>query len=287
MSQHKKSLTQKQKIVMYVSAALLAIVAAIIAVIVLVIVTKNPPPSILNSSVQSNTSQQNSTSSSSTEQLPNTDTVNSMAQIKGIKNGTIYYTTQCVTVIDDNITSILLNGQEQNKQFFIDGNITNMYVIETTDTDGNVITYVVYTKPISSLLDPIRHLNEYTVTLDDYDIIAGIKSKALSLETKYSPKNESVAIDEVVSFCDRYLIRLDALTKDIDEITNIINEYKENPPLSSDMEAINQVIQKIDSLISNGNLNANQYKTLQNMKAKCQSWLINISPDKSDIENIE
>ncbi|MBE6809676.1 MAG: hypothetical protein E7521_01285 [Ruminococcaceae bacterium] len=207
--------------------------------------------------------------------------------INGIKNGDFYYTTQYVAVADYDLASVTLNGEEVGTQFLIEGNSTNMYVIEAIDTSGNVITYTVYTKPIASLLEPISHLNEYTVTVDDYDMILDIKNKALALETRYSPPSEGEAIDEIVGFCDRYLTRLDALIKDIEEISNTINEFKENTPLLGDTEAINQLIQKIDALLSSENINADQYKTLQNMKAQCQSWLKNVSPDNQGISNIE
>lgn len=282
MSQHKKSLTQKQKIIIYISAALLAVVAAVIAVIILVIVTKNPPPAILNSSVQSNTSQLSSTNTSSINQLPNTDTTNSSIQVEGIKNGTIYYTTQCATIVGDNITSISLNGQEQNNQFFIDGNTTNMHVIEITDSSGKITTYVVYTQPIYSLLEPIQELNSHTVTADDYNTIIKVKNAAQSLKTDYSTMSEIADIEKVVKYCDNFLTRLDSVATKIDEITKICNKYFENPSIEENNFNANEVISDIDLLLVSKNITNEQRNTLSKLRSKCATLLPNIPFDQPD-----
>lgn len=207
--------------------------------------------------------------------------------INGIENGGIYYTTQCVTIADYNLASVTVNGEEMNTQFLIDGNATNIYVIEATDTNGNVITYTVYTKPIASLLEPISSLSEYTVTVDDYEAITNVKNTALALETKYSPPSESSAIDEIVNYCDSFLTRLDTLTQTIDDVTNEFTEYEEKQSQMENDEGINQLITKIDALLANSNLNASQRKTLQAMKTKCQLWLTNSSSDELDTQIIE
>lgn len=197
--------------------------------------------------------------------------------INGVENGGFYYTTQYVTVSDYNLASVTLNGEKVGTQFFIDGNATDMYVIEVTDTDGNVVTYTIYTKPISSILEPISQLNKYTVTTDDYDTITAVRNTALALETKYSPTSESAAIDEIVNLCDGFLTRLDSLLKSIDDVTNEFNEYEEKLSQANNGIDINQLITKIDTLLANTNLNTSQRKTLQGMKAKCRLWQTNSS----------
>lgn len=207
--------------------------------------------------------------------------------INGIENGGFYYTTQCVTVADYNLDSVTVNGEEVDTQFLIEGNATNMYVIEVSDTSGNLTTYTVYTKPISSIMEPISSMNEYTVTADDYDTITNVKNTALELETRYSPPSESAAIDEIVNRCDGFLAIIDTLSKAIDEVTNEFNEYEEKQSQTGTNSDISQLIRKIDALLASSNLNANQRKVLQSMKAKCQLWATNSSLLEPDIQIVE
>ncbi len=207
--------------------------------------------------------------------------------INGIENGGFYYTTQCVTVADYDLASVTVNGEEVDTQFLIEGNSTNMYVIEATDTSGNVITYTVYTKPIASLIEPISHLNELTVTIDDYDVIKSIRDSALALETKYSPPSESTAINDIVNHCNRFLTRLDTLSKNIDDVIKEFDEYQKQQSSVYNESDINQLITQIDALLADSNLNESQCNTLKGMRAKCQLWLTNSSTDEPDVQIIE
>ncbi len=207
--------------------------------------------------------------------------------INGIENGDFYYTTQCVTVADYDLASVTVNGEEVDTQFLIEGNSTNMYVIEATDTRGNVITYTVYTKPISTLSEPINHMSEYTITTDDYETIKTVKDSVLALETKYSPPSESAAIDDVLDRCNRFLTRLDTLSKSIDDVIKEFDEYQEQQSQVYNESDINQLITQIDALLADDNLNESQCNTLKGMRAKCQLWLTNSSVDQPDIQIME
>ena len=225
MSKHSISLTQKQKIILYSCSAAGAVVAAVVAVLLIVLTVKNPPEIIFSN----NNSYTSMISAGSIGYTPNSGATNTQddeissqdSLIRGITNGTIYYTTQFVAITSDDVTSITVNGDPSNQEFFIDGNSNNMYVIEVTD-GTDTTTYVVYTKPISSLLEPISHLSTNTVTSDDYDALKLVKNKLLSLETKYCTTSEINEIDSALILCDSMLDQLDSV---LQRITNIKNDF--------------------------------------------------------------
>ncbi len=287
MSQHEKQLTKKQKIIIYSSAAAAAILAAVVVVIILVHTVTNPPPVILDLSSSAHTSTLSEADTfSQTETLPPADTAPTPL-IQGIENGATYYTTQYAFLTDKSIKSVTVNGEDQNLEFFIDGNATNMYVIEITDATDTITTYIVYTKPISTLSEPIGELNEFTVTGDNYNTVKNVRNSVLKLNTNYSPPSESKEIDDIVSLCDMFLSRLDAVSESITELKSTIDKYQEKTPETSDINDIHQTILKIDELLGNTNISSDQLKSLQNMSSKCRLWLSELSPDEPATEIIE
>ncbi len=207
--------------------------------------------------------------------------------IKGIENGAFYYTTQFVTIENRNIASVTVNGEDVNTQFYLDGNANNMYVIEVTAKSGDVIKYTVYTKPISSLLEPISVLNEYIVTADNIDAINNVKQSLVNLNTDYSPPKESAEIDDAIALCDSFLKQIDTVSTSITKFTKAINKYEETTPQPSDYEDIKKLLNEIDSLLSKNNLTTNQRYEVQKLRGKCLSWVDNTTPIEPDIPIIE
>ena len=203
MTKHNKTLSKKQKIIIYGLSATGAVISAVILVTIFVHILKNPPDVIFssnNAAFTSSSSYEESHLSTDSEK-PIVDNVNPDApKINGVTNGAVYYTTQYATVNGNNIKSISVNGEKSNKGFYIDGNQTNIYAIEVIDLDENITTFVVYTKPISTLSEPINHLNENTVTAHDYDTINNVKESVIKLSTKYSSQGEAAAINDITLF---------------------------------------------------------------------------------------
>ncbi len=280
-----KSLIENKKLLIYISAAVVAIIAAVIAVILLVQVVTNPPDVILNSSGASQISTSSFGESLSYINTQDTPTIKNpdAPKINGIKNGAVYYATQYVTIVDKDLTSVIVNGNAENKSFFIDGNFTNEYVIEATDAQQNTTVFTVYTKPISSLLEPISHLNDNTVTSDYYKVIKDIQNEAFKIDTKYSAPDEAVALNNVITTCDKYINKINYVTEKIEEITNLINQYEQSQAFID----INDVTESIDSLLSTQNLTHEQRLALSSMSSKCYSWMSNLPKDELAQENIE
>lgn len=274
MTKHNKTLSKKQKTIIYTLSAAGAVVAAVILVIILVHIIKNPPDVIFSSNNAA------FTSSSSYEELhfstdlekPIVDNVNPDApKINGVTNGAVYYTTQYVTVVGNNLKSISVNGENSNKSFYIDGNKTNIYVIEAIDSAENTTTYIIYTKPIATLSEPINHLNENTVTAHDYDTINNVKESVINLSTKYSSQGEATAINDILVTCEKYLSKIDYVAKKITELEKLVTEHQ----LSNDHTGVSQILNDINLLLRSENLTQKQRTTLDNLDYICQSMISN------------
>ncbi len=193
--------------------------------------------------------------------------------IKGVQNEATYYTTQYVTAIDDNITTVTVNGKESEKGFFINGNSDETYVIKATDNDGITTTITIYTKSISSLSEPIRNLNSYNVTAEHRTKVETVKNIALNLDTRYSPPSESKAINEILTICDTLLTKIASVESEIEHITKTAKKFENKAIVADDNTMLSSLIDSIDSLIATSNLTATQQSMLAEIKQKCNDWL--------------
>ena len=207
--------------------------------------------------------------------------------INGIENGAIYYTTQYVTIADYNLESVTINGEESETAFLIKGNEVNMYVIEATDFDGNTVTYTIYTKPVSALLEPIGKLNSDTVTLDDLDAVNQVKNTALKTDTRYSSPEETEALDKVVTTCNTLLTKIESINNDISRVTKKIQEYEEQSLESDNSTDLHLILNDIDSILSTNNLTETQRTSLNEQRTKCENWLSSISKPEPDVPPAE
>lgn len=87
--------------------------------------------------------------------------------ISGIENDTTYYTTQKVTVTDDNLKTVTVNGNEVTGEIVLEGDEDATYTIVATDKAGNSTTVTVTMKPIKALAEATEHLSHDNVTSDD------------------------------------------------------------------------------------------------------------------------
>lgn len=197
--------------------------------------------------------------------------------INGVKNGAVYYTTQYVTIADYNLSSVTVNGEDSETAFLINGNAVNMYVIEATDLDGNTVTYTVYTKPVSSLLEPLDNLNVYTVTADNIDTVNEVKNTALETDTRYASPEESKALDNVVSVCDALLDKIETIAEAIARVNENVSEYEEKSSELNNATDLHSILNEIDALLSTKNLTEAQRAALNELKTKCNNWLASIS----------
>ena len=95
--------------------------------------------------------------------------------IGGIENGSIYHTTQVITVTDKNFESITVNGKpatlDSDGKLALNGNREKTYAIRVMDKAGNVTEYTVTMKVIADITDPIKDITEDVVKSDDKETI--------------------------------------------------------------------------------------------------------------------
>lgn len=194
--------------------------------------------------------------------------------IKGITDGETYYTTQYITVTDDNLKSVTVNFEHSNAEFFINGNTENSYEIIATDTAGNQTVITVYTKPIESLAENIADLDELNVTADHIEIINTVKDTVLAVSTDYASPEETEALNQIITNCDTLLNKIETVTNEYNHIISAIAEYETKTPTEKDSEIINNLIADIDLLTSGENLTEEQQTTLKALKTKCDELIL-------------
>ena len=91
--------------------------------------------------------------------------------IQGVEDGETYYTTRPVSVEEENIDSITVNGISQSTDFVLKGNTETTYVITAKDLAGNCTTYTVYMKTITSLKEQLGDVTIDNVTSADRALI--------------------------------------------------------------------------------------------------------------------
>ena len=95
--------------------------------------------------------------------------------IGGIENGSIYHTTQVITVTDKNFESITVNGKpatlDREGKLALNGNLETTYAIHVMDKAGNVTEYIVTMKAIADITDSIKDITVDDVKSDDKETI--------------------------------------------------------------------------------------------------------------------
>ena len=196
--------------------------------------------------------------------------------ITGIENGVTYYTTQCVSILNHNFKSITLNGNDVEDVFLIHGNKEDTYRVTIIEANDNVIEYLIYTKPISSLFDALEGANEFSVTNNHLDDINNIKDTLSSVTTDYCSPEESKTIENSLMICDVMIENITQANSKYDEIFNIVESFKETPP--TDATELTKQLENIMALASNQNLTVEQKTHLTQMQDLCNQYLKEINP---------
>ncbi len=198
--------------------------------------------------------------------------------VEGVEDGSTYYTTQYVTFSKD-FKKVTLNGEEMSGSFLIEGNVDKEYTITATDNKGNTSTITVKTKPIISILEPISTLSELNVNEQSHTLIDEIKTALLELETKYSPPDESRAINDAIAHCDKLLDVIDKTKTELTRIDKRLSELSVNGIDSDEAIEISQMAELLDGMIMGNNLTSEQQIIANNLKTRCNNLLSSVPPD--------
>ena len=197
--------------------------------------------------------------------------------ISGIENGAIYYTTQKVTVTDKNADSIELNGENENADIVLDGNVDKNYIIVATDKAGNKTTVTVTMKPISSISSPIDSIKEENVKSSDKESIEQIKVSLQAVDITDATETEKALIDEMIAKCDALLQAISDVTAEITELTDAVNSYASASVKSSDKDAVEKLFDRVEALLNGDTITENERENLESVKGVVQALLNKIS----------
>ncbi len=126
-------------------------------------------------------------------------------------NNSICYTTQKITVTDDNMDRIQVNGNDFTNGGLLEGNIDKTYTIVATDKAGNSSTCTVTMKPIVSLSSAIDSITVDNINSSDITTVNTLlKDIDTLLASESLSASEKSALDTLK---DRVNTLLNQLTK--------------------------------------------------------------------------
>lgn len=168
--------------------------------------------------------------------------------IGGAENGVTCYVTQEVTVSDENLNSVTLNGKPVKSSLTLDGNMDATYTIVAADKAGNVTEYTVTMKPIESLGEPIEDLTTGNVTSDDKKVVEEVKEAISSIDTEDATREEKAALKELTDKCDALLEKIKKAseadkTENTEKVEDITSESV-MPDDKKDLEAAREDLEK-------------------------------------------
>lgn len=173
--------------------------------------------------------------------------------IGGIENGSIYHTTQVITVTDRNFESITVNGEpatlDSEGKLALNGNLETTYAIHVMDKAGNVTEYIVTMKVIADITDSIKDITVDDVKSDDKETIETViknikeelKNDDLTDEEKAELEDEKQKAEDLIKRIEEAIGSTE--TDNTDKVKDITSENVETKD-KSDLEKAKDELEK-------------------------------------------
>ena len=173
--------------------------------------------------------------------------------IGGIENGSIYHTTQVITVTDKNFESITVNGEpatlDGEGKLALYGNLETTYAIRVMDKAGNVTEYTVTMKVIADITDSIKDITVDDVKSDDKETIETVinnikeelKNDDLTDEEKAELEDEKQKAEDLIKRIEEAIGSTE--TDNTDKVKDITSENVETKD-KSDLEKAKDELEK-------------------------------------------
>ena len=173
--------------------------------------------------------------------------------IGGIENGSIYNTTQVITVTDKNFESITVNGKpatlDREGKLALNGNLETTYAIHVMDKAGNVTEYIVTMKVIADITDSIKDITVDDVKSDDKETIETViknikeelKNDDLTDEEKAELEDEKQKAEDLIKKIEEAIGSTE--TDNTDKVKDITSENVETKD-KSDLEKAKDELEK-------------------------------------------
>lgn len=94
--------------------------------------------------------------------------------VAGVQNEKTYYTSQNITVSDENLVAVIRNTESVDNTFTLEGNKEASYYITAVDAAGNTTSLQVTMKPIADVAGRIKNITVENVTAEDKDVIEAV-----------------------------------------------------------------------------------------------------------------
>ena len=209
-------------------------------------------------------------------------------EIVGIENGKTYYVTKKVAIDDENLESVILNGETVEDVFSLAGDKDATYAIRAVDKAGNVTEYTVYMKPISSITDAIAAITDENVKSSDAETISAVERQILDIAEAFddgeSTEEEWNKLLEAAAKCKDLNKRIAEAADEITRLTDTVNGYNIDKVTSADKADIEKLIADIDTLLSVDNLTDAERTALEALKGTARALLDRIAAAKDAAE---
>ena len=212
-------------------------------------------------------------------------------EIIGIENGKTYYVTKKVAIDDENLESVILNGETVEDVFSLAGDKDATHAIRAVDKAGNVTEYTVYMKPISSVTDVIAEITVDNVKSSDAETISAVERQILDIAEAFddgeSTEEEWNKLTEAAAKCKDLNKRIADVADEITRLTDTVNGYDIDKVTSADKADIEKLIADTDTLLSVDNLTDAERAALEALKGTARALLDRISTAESAAEDDE
>ena len=189
--------------------------------------------------------------------------------INGVENGKTYYTTQTVTVTDDNVASITLNGEAAGADITLNGNEDKVYTITVTDKAGNETMVVVTMKPIAAVNESIEGITVDNVKSSDKETIEDVIGQIDGL-LKFAglTDEERTMLSSAKQEAEKLIRKIGEAADENREISEQIAALDKNTATSSDKQAVQDLIERAEELLNGNNLTDEEREALEQVKEK-------------------
>ena len=208
-------------------------------------------------------------------------------RITGVENGGSYYVTQKVTVVDENLAAVMVNGSNVESVFTLAGDVAATYVISAADKAGNVTEFAVTMQPISSITDAVADLTKENVKSSDQAALAETEGLLTGIDTESAAQAESDKLQAAAENCRQLQARIAEVAEEIARLTDAVNAYDSGSVTSGDKAAIEQLAADLDVLLNGDNLTDPERSALEELKAKALALLERIAAAAAPVESPE
>lgn len=218
--------------------------------------------------------------------------------IEGIVDGDTYYTTQKFNVSDANIFMFAIAyGDLENPGEIIDvkdgqgvldgklpGNTEAKYLVGAEDMAGNMVIYHVTMKPISTLTDSIKDINEENVTGDDSEIISKVESALKETESGDMTEEEKAALVAAQEKVDALQKIIEDTAVEVNALESVVAGYDKDSVKSTDESDVTRLITDLTEKLIDPNLTEDQKADLTEALETAQKLAEQIRADQTALE---